>query len=293
MISLNSDVISPTSQDFLSIKQDRINQEPTFEQKVTRATTLWIGKKGSNAGKQAFEEIFEKLLKMCVGLEICPYCENNEAIDIEHFFPKGLFPEKTFIWKNYLLACKKCNTTHKSDIFAVFNPSNSTIRFDIARRTVPPTMDALLINPREENPMDFLWLDIVGGTFQFTEIDTNEESRNFKKADYTIWLLKLNDRPALTSARRQAAKYYFSRLEIYRKIKKSTDFSQLENAIDDFISFDTAFSFTVEQSRILNAIKKDIQQYCHPTVWKELKRQRQYLNKTNQLFQIISEALDW
>lgn len=40
-------------------------------------------------------------------------------------------------------------------------------------------------------------------------------------------------------------------------------------------------------------IESEIKSHSHPTVWKELIRQRETLNQTNQLFQQAPEALSW
>lgn len=42
--------------------------------------------------------------------EKCAYCENIIARDVEHFYPKSLYPKRMFKWANLLWACKNCNT---------------------------------------------------------------------------------------------------------------------------------------------------------------------------------------
>lgn len=43
----------------------------------------------------------------------CAFCEMipNETgyIEVEHFFPKSIYPDKTFEWANLLPSCKRCN----------------------------------------------------------------------------------------------------------------------------------------------------------------------------------------
>jgi hypothetical protein len=112
------------------------------------------------------------------------------------------------------------------------------------------------------------------------------------EAHYTIQLLNLN-RDQLATARFQAARYFISRLQLYAHVKTATDFDALEAATDDFKPIDTTISFTDEQSNILKSIKADILHYPHPTVWAEMKRQRNSLIKTNELFLKVPEALDW
>jgi uncharacterized protein (TIGR02646 family) len=40
----------------------------------------------------------------------CAYCEQELAKDIEHYFPKSRFPDRMFLWENFLWACKNCDT---------------------------------------------------------------------------------------------------------------------------------------------------------------------------------------
>lgn len=49
--------------------------------------------------------------------ELCMYCEHSEAGHIDHFEPRSLSPEKTFIWENLLLSCERCNSNYKRDRF--------------------------------------------------------------------------------------------------------------------------------------------------------------------------------
>jgi hypothetical protein len=39
----------------------------------------------------------------------CAYCEGVAAQDIEHFYPKTAYPDRMFLWTNFLRGCKNCN----------------------------------------------------------------------------------------------------------------------------------------------------------------------------------------
>ena len=70
--------------------------------------------------KYRHKEVKEKLSSMFHGK--CAYCESKithvEHGHIEHYRPKGKFPELTFAWSNLLLACGICNGKgHKGDHF--------------------------------------------------------------------------------------------------------------------------------------------------------------------------------
>jgi uncharacterized protein (TIGR02646 family) len=297
MIHLTSKTIQAATNEHLSSVQEAILSEHGFEAQARRASSRWDSKTSSNAAREAFRDIKETLIRMCVGVEICVYCENNEATDIEHIFPKKLYPEKAFSWDNYVLACGKCNTHYKSDRFKIFNPTNSTIEVDVTpprgMYLQPATDDALFINQRVEDPMEYLELDLVNQQFIFTERHT-EGSREYYKAKYTKELLGLNTRASLIAQRKNATKYFRDRLEKYVKTKGATNFDELVAAInDDFGGVDRAKNFELEKTAILESIKNDILTYSHLTVWKELVRQRNNLPKINAFLNQAPEALGW
>ena len=291
MLRLNSKTLSSNSIDHLADKQKQVDDLPDFEAKAIAAGNLW------NAGAAAFNEIKENLREMCHGDVICVYCEHNEATDIEHIYPKKLYPEKAFVWENYVLVCGKCNRIHKSDKFKIFNPKNSAIVEDItlARGTYkqPANDDALFINQRILDPMDYLELDIKNWKLVFIE-KFPEGSREYEIAKFTKDLLKLNKRGDLITARQSAVIFFLDRLEKYVDAKKSTNFQELKMAIEDDIeSVDETKSFIQEKKRILESIKASISKNAQPTVWKELIRQRANLTKTNRLLNDAPEAVNW
>jgi len=292
MIQLNSKPLTPSTIAHLATVQNRIDTEPDFPKKVGRAKTEWTGKIGSTPKKAAFTDIKETLIEMCVGVEVCNYCENNEATDVEHIYPKSLFPERAFRWNNYLLACKTCNTHYKLDQFAVFDAAGSAASVEVARNTQPPTDDGTLIDPRTEDPLQYFWLDIENKTFVL-DPRLKLSSRDYERARYTLKLLGLNDRDALVTARKTAAKYYLDRLKRYVSARDANSFDSLEEQVQDPDLIDETLLLEQEKQRICQQIKSDIETHAHPTVWAELKRQRSKLPKTNRLFEQAPEALNW
>lgn len=297
MLRLNSKNLTSLTAAHLASKQKQINdlsnsdKEKEFEAQAKEAVKLW-GSKTSTA----FDEIKQTLKDLCVSVEICVYCENNEATDIEHIYPKKLYPEKAFSWNNYVLACGKCNSHHKSDKFKIFNPQNSANIEDVTppRGTYrkPNNDDALFLNQRIDDPLDYLELDLKNRTFVFIE-KYPQGTRQYERAKYTIELLGLNTRGALKKARENAALFFVNRLEKYVGVKRSTNFQELKDAVDDFGSIDETAFFEHEKTRILESIKKTILENQHPTVWKELIRQRKNLTKTNRLLNEAPEAISW
>ena len=70
------------------------------------------------SGNVVFRAVRNRLAVMCPGARRCGYCEDSVGDEIEHIKPKNLYPERTFVWENYLLACGQCNRG-KSSRFSV------------------------------------------------------------------------------------------------------------------------------------------------------------------------------
>jgi hypothetical protein len=57
----------------------------------------------------------------------CAYCEckpvvGDSYIQVEHFYPKSLYPEHCFDWHNFLPVCARCNLAKSNfDWFIVYN----------------------------------------------------------------------------------------------------------------------------------------------------------------------------
>jgi hypothetical protein len=304
MLQLASKAAATAVTTHLTAQQAVVNQCSTFDEKVSRANSLWKTKAlpPAGVGEAAFRQVKADLTSMCVSVEICNYCENNEATDIEHIFPKSSFPELAFAWENYILACRTCNTDYKSDDFAVFNPAQSGTLQELAPRSrprlVPPTVDNAFITPRTEDPMHFLWLDIIGDTFGFDKHPLLTSPRDEAKAIYTIELLKLSERPALLAARKKAFQFYRDRLRDCAEAEQAKSHAQLARLVarlePDHEQVDHTKPLRQEQDRVIQAIRRAIQTNAHPTVWHEMKRQRQLLPAIDRWFaQAPVEALTW
>ena len=176
------------------------------------------------------------------------YCEDSVADEVEHFRPKDLYPDAVFAWRNYLYACGPCNGG-KSNRFSVAEPGTGQLVDDTRRRrarvTPPREGAAALIDPRHENPLDFLIFDLPD-TFEFTPF-ADTETVEFRRADYTIDLLRLNDRGYLMEARKNARVAYEALLERYVTLTQDG-----------------------ASHRQVARVKKCIQGTPHPTVWAEI-----------------------
>lgn len=119
----------------------KVNDAPDPEAAARR---LWRQRRN-----RAFRSIRATLERMAPGIQHCMYCENNEATDIEHFWPRSLYPLRTFEWTNYLLACSNCNSNHKR------------AQFPLDDRGLPQLLD-----PTIDEPLEHLELLPLSGSYR-------------------------------------------------------------------------------------------------------------------------------
>jgi len=290
MLQLDSKSISDDAQKMLDFLQRKVNAKPTFKEKTKKAGSLWEGKSSTGLRRAAFEEVKNTLTQMCVSVEICNYCEQSEANDIEHIYPKSLFPGKAFEWENYLLACKQCNTAYKLDAFAILDVNDDI--FDIPRGSEPPNERGAFINPRLEDPSVFMLLNAE--SFKFEPLPGLSKS-NLNKAKKTIEVLQLNDRDQLVESRRAAAIYFYQRMDLLMKIMASNSIAEIEAFLtpyDDLI--DDTLPLAEIQTGIKNGFRRDVKLYPHPSVWYSIKTIESVTNtKWQAIFQAIPEAIHW
>ncbi len=75
----------------------------------------------------------------------CFFCGDSRGTDIDHFWPKAIYPGRGFSWLNFILACSGCNR-------------DKGARFPLDATGLP-----LLIDPTVEDPWDFLFFDATTG----------------------------------------------------------------------------------------------------------------------------------
>jgi uncharacterized protein (TIGR02646 family) len=258
--------------------QIQVNGEATYPDQVAKAAALWESKRGTKLCKAAFATIRETLATMCIGSVRCAYCEDSAADEIEHVYPKTLFPNRAFRWSNFLFACGPCNGP-KSNKFGVVEPGR-IVEFSRKKDdpvVPPPAGISALVDPRVEDPTELLELDLGGvtpegddiqGTFMFMPrfgISKTEESR----AEFTIRVLGLN-REVIRMARRNAFGGFRARLREYvEEIKK--------NATPEALSL----------------LRADIIATPHLTVFFEMRRQRSLLPDVDQLLTDAPDAAQW
>lgn len=251
-----------------------VDNEPSFAEQVSAAKVQFKAKNiVSNA---TFKVVRARLIEMHGELIRCAYCEDSVADEVEHIYPKDIFPDRVFKWENYTYACGPCNGP-KNNKFSIFLASDGSEQ-DITpphpkqrpagwTQAMPPAGDALLIDPRREDPLDFLWLDLMG-THRIDPI-ASLSTRNKRRAEYTRDTLDLN-RAFLTKARRNALYSTFATFEKYDSLKAGG-----ASATELFPHVET------------------IKTMVHRTVWKEMIRQRNLIQTLDSLFCANPEALGW
>ena len=256
-------------------EQDELDEyQKEIDDVVAYADRVALGKRRFSSrnrrGNRTFDDIKSKLDVMCRGPRRCMYCEDSVADEVEHFKPKDLYPENVFVWGNFLYACGPCNGP-KNNRFAILDVNDDLVNVTRPHGdpVVPPQAGTIgLIDPRVEDPLEFIMLDLRD-TFEFTSIadgGTVEE----KRADYTIEILRLNVRDYLVDARANAFGSYYSRLYEYVD-RKNNGASQDE----------------------LDMKRDGIIRSPHPTVWAEMVRQRAAHAHLSVIFDAAPEAINF
>ncbi len=269
MIQLKNLALPVWAESGLADYQSTVDAEPVYARRVARAKKEFRAKnKKDNA---IFAAVKEKLTEICAGARRCCYCEDSFADEVEHVYPNDLYPERCFLWKNYLYSCGPCNGP-KNNKFAVFADGSGRFRNVTRPRNAPVTPpaagEAVLLNPREEDPMAFIWLDFLTFYYQPDPI-LDEESNIYKRAEYTIEVLRLNEREALAKARKSAFRSFRALLKEYI-IERS--------------------SLTAEDR---DERRRNLLEMHHPTVWEEMKRQKDLHHELSALFEQAPETLQW
>ncbi|RZM20436.1 MAG: aminoglycoside phosphotransferase, partial [Pedobacter sp.] len=258
MIQLTISGLEPETTTLLAQYQQELTNKGDYTAQVRSVETVFA--KYNKKGNKAFDDVKRKLTDMCCGAIRCHYCEDSEADSVEHHAPKNLYPDLCFSWHNLFYACSSCNRPKRSQ-YAVFDiPSNQLINvprhprhFEGEQLTPPPTGQPVLLNPRVDNPLDYLFLDLQG-RFEFSVL-SQPGTFAYDRARYTRDILKLN-RPALYEARKAAYQSFETALENYVSLKNSN----------------------VPADRLAKS-QYSIQSAHHQTVWQEMKRQQHLISE--------------
>lgn len=268
MIRLADLPVPQSMLDGLAAYQGIVDAHGTYPDRVTSAKAEF--KARNTKANAVFKQVRAALAKMCTNTRRCCYCEDSMADEVEHIAPKDLYPDRVFDWDNYVYACGPCNSP-KGSKYAVLSVNGELVHVGRAKGAEvvePAAGEHALINPRFEDPQDFLWLDIID-TFNFVAID-DTGTLSEKRATYTCEVLALNNRDVLIEARRLAFGSYRSRLFEYIH-KRDTGAPDAD----------------------LCALIKGLQSMANPAVWAEMKRSHGAHEELAQLFAQAPEALEW
>lgn len=269
MIAIGNDPLPNQCQQALSSYQKAVDDSGTYPQQVITAAKNFS--QYNKATNPTFAEVRAALDRLCSGARRCMYCEDSQADEVEHHSPKNLYPSLAFVWENLLYACGPCNGPKKNR-FAIRKNDGSAVDVTRARNSpivAPEQGTPMLLSPRFENPLDFIFLDIVGGTFIFSPHPT-ASSEDQERARYTIDLLGLNRKDILARARKSAFHSYVALIQAYGTAK-----SQNEH--------------TDRLVELQNAILRS----HHPTVLREMIRQRERIQSVRSVVLQSPEILDW
>lgn len=296
MTHFSPNLLPKTVKRLLNRLSQLVLSENGQEAQYNKAKSLWAARKNTQKNSVAWRKIEQTLMESHPIPGICQYCEFDRTVATEHFFPVKHFPAKAFDWNNYLLVCHRCNSTYKNDQFAVFNPigSSNVHHLPITRGTypIPPTEDAVLINPRTERPKDYLMIDLSTGTLLPVP---GVNARGKEKAIYSCTLLHLNSDANLLRYRKKAIGIYWQKLRDYTTVKNASNFADLINAlpIDKRAIVVSSKPFAKEQARLLQLLKADLKDDLFPCVWEELKSQKSFFPDLENLFRQVPEVENW
>ena len=269
MVHLPDPGLDPGATGRLNEYQGHVDEAGSYAARVVRAKESFSQRNKSS--NPTFRKVRESLTRMCSGAQRCVYCEDSVGDEVEHIEPKDLYPCLVFVWTNYVYACGRCNGG-KSNKFAVIQEDRLV---DVTRpqgaSVVPPAPGTpartpAFLNPRVENPLDFLDLDLDGTFLGLARDDLPDIDR--ERTEFTIETLKLN-RDVLLQARATAFASYRARLHEYVSRREVTGAEELGGLVDN------------------------LKTMPHVTVWAEMKRQRLFLPDLEELFSRAPEALHW
>ncbi|HRI71842.1 MAG TPA: hypothetical protein PK156_46735 [Polyangium sp.] len=239
---------------FLGDWQAEVEVLPTHAARKVEADRLWTTKRKN---KPFLDVIVKALDAMVAPHRRCMFCEDNSGYQVEHFWPKAIFPKLTFEWLNFLYACGQCNGK-KSDRFAVYAPNGDVI--EIKKSDDEPSCGFPgLLNPRHENPLDFLKLDLKPDMFEFGYIPP-KGTQAYDRAYRTVEWLGLNKR-GLPKWRESA--YYDYRLRLQEYVKKTREGAE---------------------PNVLERLERGISRRGHLTVFREMQRQWRDVDELKEIF---------
>ena len=258
----------------LGIWQADVDEILDYAERVAEADKRFNSR--NRADNQTFAAVRGALLAMCGGSQSCVYCEDSCADEIDHVRPRSLYPEHVFAWLNMLLVCARCNKRKLAKHAVVIG--GELVPFSRKRGepiSPPPAGPMALLDPRIENPMAFMNLDLAN-SFAFVALPGLEAIAR-ARVEFTInKVLGLNDDP-LPEQRFGAYQDFRDRLTVY-----------------------LTWQNRGESEQRLDSLRARFARSRHQTVWREIQRQMTATARPPalerdfiELFEALPEALAW
>lgn len=163
--------------------QENLDQRQAQVNRKQAAGSLQVNEEWQTARQSTTLKAIAVTLKHMMGArERCMYCMDSHGSDIEHFWPKAIYPERLFIWPNLLLCCTECGRL-KGDRFPL-------------DKELP-----LLVDPTAEEPWLYLDFDPTTGNV-VARFDTEANDWSSKGLN-TVEVLQLDRREALATGYRR------------------------------------------------------------------------------------------
>jgi len=152
-------------------------------------------------------------LKAMTGIpERCMYCLDSHGTDIDHFWPKSIYPGKMYRWQNHLLNCTECGPI-------------KGIKFPLQGG------EPMLIDPTVEEPWLYLDFDPTTGNIT-SRYDVNKGDWSQQGAA-TVDVLELDRREALAHRHLKTFRRISSRVKAYLEDHKPPAAVLIERMQDD------------------------------------------------------------
>jgi len=185
------------------------------------------------------------------------FCEDSRGTDIDHFWPKVPYPERTFVWENLLWVCAGCN--RKKGTQFVINGEGKP----------------RLIDPTADDPWDHLFFDSdTGMIVARVNSDTGEHDPKGKHTtDPRVLPLNIE---AITDGRRRIYRSLCRAVRRYMDIAaqgepKEQAEADLIDEIRDHDDFGLATWYFLRDGRRYSPFSELRQR--HPTVWQNAQKE--------------------
>ncbi|MEN3940459.1 hypothetical protein WJU23_04130 [Prosthecobacter sp. SYSU 5D2] len=131
MLRLPDTDLEKEHSDSLQNWQGLVDAKASFGEQVEEAKKQCKTKNDVN--NPTFRAVRSGLVQMHGDLIRCAHCEYSRTNEVEHIYPKTIYPNRVFNWLNYTYACRTCNGP-KDHKFASFLTSGQELDVTPSKR---------------------------------------------------------------------------------------------------------------------------------------------------------------